>query len=640
MKKYFLLVGFVITSGWVMAQSGRLVAEKSGKGAVLVHQVQPKEGLYSISRAYGVKVADIAAANGFDKDKGLSIGQKIKIPLTAENLSKRKGKTPVYYEVSAKETLTSISSRFNKVSVKDLKSWNKISGDAIGREKSIIVGYFDGAAPAAAAEKETDQKGNTAKTGTKAMGQALVKGTNINIRKGPATDQSVVGTARQDEVLDILKKVDDEWAWVRTKDGVEGFVASQFLETIERKAEAKPTRTAAKAIGTATVSGTNINIRKGPATDQEVIGVAQQDEIVDVLKKVNSEWTSIRTKDGTEGFVASQFLVTGDKKAAAKPEAPVVVKAIGKATVSGTNINIRKGAATDQEVVGVAQQDEEVEVLKNVNSEWTSIRTKDGVEGFVASRFLQAGGKKAEPAKAVAATKTATAYGTRINIRKGPATDQEVIGMAQAEEVLTYIRKVNDEWSEVRNADGSVTGFVATRFLSFDGQPSVAAVEAEALAKSQAEANKAAEEAAAAERAVADARKREEDQKAESLVSEKITARNDAETSTPDEAGYFKADYLKMVNPNLAYEKTFASGIFKTDRGWNDGKYYLLMDNAAPGSLVKLTNPANNKVVYAKVLGKMKGIQYSEGFDIRISEAAAQKLQIGNTDKFNVTVTY
>ena len=638
MKKYFLLAGFVITSGWVMAQSGKLVAEKSGKGAVLVHQVQPKEGLYSISRVYGVKVADIAAANGFDKDKGLSIGQKIKIPLTAENLSKKKGKTPVYYEVSAKETLTSISSRFNKVSVKDLKSWNKIDGDAIGKEKSIIVGYFDGAAPVA--EKEADQKNSTAKSNTKTIGQASVKGTTINIRKGPATDQAVVGTARQDDVLDILKKVDDEWSWVRTREGVEGFAASQFLETIEKKAEAKPIRSAAKAIGTAIVSGTNINIRKGPATDQEVIGVAQQDETVDVLKKVNNEWTSIRTKDGIEGFVASQFLAAGTKKAEVKPERPVAAKSIGNAIVSGTNINIRKGPATDQEVVGVAQQDEIVEVLKNVNSEWTSIRTKDGIEGFVATRFLQAEGKKAAPKKAAETTQTAIAFGTRINIRKGPSTDQEVVGMAQPDEVLTYIRKVDNDWSEVRNAEGT-TGFVASRFLSFDGKPSAAAIEAEALAKTQAEeVGKAAEEAAAAERALADAKKKEEDQKAESLVSEKISARNDAETTAPDEAGYFKADYLKMVNPNLAYEKTFASGIFKTDRGWNDGKYYLLMDNAAPGSLVKLTNPANNKVVYAKVLGKMKGIQYSEGFDIRISEAAAQKLQLGNTDKFNVTVTY
>ncbi|MCH5719160.1 SH3 domain-containing protein [Niabella hibiscisoli] len=92
------------------------------------------------------------------------------------------------------------------MAVKDLRSWNKIDGDAVGKEKRIIVGYFDGAAPVAAAEKETDQKANTTKTNTKIIGQALVKGTSINIRKGPATDQNVVGTAQQNDVLEILKK--------------------------------------------------------------------------------------------------------------------------------------------------------------------------------------------------------------------------------------------------------------------------------------------------------------------------------------------------------------------------------------------------------------------------------------------------
>src|SRR5690606_38020452 len=124
------------------------------------------------------------------------------------------------------------------------------------------------------------------------------------------------------------------------------------------------------------------------------------------------------------------------------------------------------------------------------------------------------------------------------------------------------------------------------------------------------------------------------------------TAKNDAALTTVqagtsiDEAGFFKSDFEKYKNPNLISEHLLSSGIFKTDRGWDDGKYYLLMDNAALGTLVKLTNPDNNKSVYAKVLGKMKGVQYSEGYDIRISEAAAKKLQTENLNKFNVMLTY
>ncbi|HRB06450.1 MAG TPA: LysM peptidoglycan-binding domain-containing protein, partial [Niabella sp.] len=186
MKKIFLSVGFVCASLFVLAQNGKFLAEKSGKGAVLIHEVQAKEGLYSLSRIYGIKVAEIAAANDFDKDKNLLIGQRIKIPLTETNLSQKKGKTPVFYAVSDGETLTAISNRFNKVSLKDLKTWNKIEGDVVPRDKDLIVGYFTGTATSSSVvmekKKETE---NVASVKNSSKGQpASITGSNINIRKG------------------------------------------------------------------------------------------------------------------------------------------------------------------------------------------------------------------------------------------------------------------------------------------------------------------------------------------------------------------------------------------------------------------------------------------------------------------------
>ena len=550
MKKYILSAGIILMSVMGYAQTGRLIAQKSGKTAVLEHEVQPKEGLYTLSRLYAVKVADIAAANGFARDKGLVIGEKVKIPLTAENLTSKKGKTPIYYAVTDGETLTGISNRFNKIPIKDLKALNNLDSDILPKDRDMIVGYLKG---------------------------------------GTATSATASTTATT-----------------------------------------KPSATLPKA----TVTGTNINIRKGPSTDQEVVAIAQLNDIVEVVKKVNSEWTSIRTQDGKEGFVASQFLQAGVVKIEPKA-APVK-----KATVSGSNINVRKGPSTDQEVVAILQQNDIVEVTKEVNSEWSAIKTPDGTEGFMVTRFLQAPGSApaaAEPPKTTV-LKTAVAYGTNINIRKGPSTDQEVVGMAKADETLTYLKKVDNDWSEVQSADGT-QGFVATRFLSFDGKPSVASIEAEQLAQAQAEEEKriAAENEKAA---AAAARQQEENEKATASVKEAAPQPTNTGIVSIDEAGYFKSDFEKYKNPNLLSEHTLSSGIFKTDRGWSDGRYYLLMDNAAPGTIVKLTNPGNNKSVYAKVLGKMKGVQYSEGFDIRISEAAAKKIEARNLEKFDIMVTY
>jgi hypothetical protein len=64
------------------------------------------------------------------------------------------------------------------------------------------------------------------------------------------------------------------------------------------------------------------------------------------------------------------------------------------------------------------------------------------------------------------------------------------------------------------------------------------------------------------------------------------------------------------------------------------------MDGVQPGTIIKIINPENNKAVFAKVLGEMAGIRQNEGYNIRISNAAAAALQIQEQDKFIVKVNY
>jgi len=107
------------------------------------------------------------------------------------------------------------------------------------------------------------------------------------------------------------------------------------------------------------------------------------------------------------------------------------------------------------------------------------------------------------------------------------------------------------------------------------------------------------------------------------------------------ELGYFKPFYEQQIKSSPASnDETVTAGIFKTISGWNDAKYYLLIDEVQPGTIIKVINPANNKAVYAKVLGQMSGIRQNAGLDIRISNAAASVLEITEQDKFIVNVKY
>ena len=128
----------------------------------------------------------------------------------------------------------------------------------------------------------------------------------------------------------------------------------------------------------------------------------------------------------------------------------------------------------------------------------------------------------------------------------------------------------------------------------------------------------------------------------ESKKTEPVFAKQETST-TSSEQGYFKKSFEQQVKTNpLSKNTTVTSGIFKTTSGWQDAKYYLLIDGVPTGTIVKVINPDNNIAVYAKVLGEMNGIRQNEGYDIRISNAAASTLGIAvsDTDKFVLKVNY
>jgi LysM repeat protein len=113
------------------------------------------------------------------------------------------------------------------------------------------------------------------------------------------------------------------------------------------------------------------------------------------------------------------------------------------------------------------------------------------------------------------------------------------------------------------------------------------------------------------------------------------------ETINNDGTGYFKNNFYQQVKISpLTKDQTVTSSIFKTTSGWEDGKYYLLINGVEPGTIVKITNPSNSKTVYAKVLYAMDKIRENQGVDVRISDAAAASLAVSETDKFILKVNY
>ena len=55
---------------------------------------------------------------------------------------------------------------------------------------------------------------------------------NLNIRKGPGTDQPIIGKAAHNSIVTLLSKYNDEWALVRSDKNEEGYCSLKYLTPV------------------------------------------------------------------------------------------------------------------------------------------------------------------------------------------------------------------------------------------------------------------------------------------------------------------------------------------------------------------------------------------------------------------------
>lgn len=102
----------------------------------IIHQVDPKETLFSISRRYGVPVTDLAQENP-SAGSGLSVGQILKVPYIPR-VKPRSENGNIVHKVAPKETLFSISKQYN-VTLDDLKKWNNLADNSLNVGQDIVI---------------------------------------------------------------------------------------------------------------------------------------------------------------------------------------------------------------------------------------------------------------------------------------------------------------------------------------------------------------------------------------------------------------------------------------------------------------------------------------------------------------------
>jgi len=124
----------------------------------------------------------------------------------------------------------------------DTATQSGVTGLQVREQNNVL--YIDGSAPSATVKDklwsvynqiDPDYKSGdvvlnvnaTAASGSKA--KVTTNTSNLNIRKGPGTDQEIIGKAAHGEVITILSQANDQWSLIKTDKGEEGYVYTQYL---------------------------------------------------------------------------------------------------------------------------------------------------------------------------------------------------------------------------------------------------------------------------------------------------------------------------------------------------------------------------------------------------------------------------
>jgi LysM repeat protein len=152
--------------------------EKRGSKNYILHKVESKETLYSISRKYGVAVPVIKDANPEIKS-GLNVGQIVKIPYKAREIKNvvSSGKT---HTVAPKETLFSISKKYG-VTIDELKKANPELSAGLKTGQDLVVPAKGSEKVSVSKNKEKEEPAESKKSDARPAAKTEVKDTKKSV---------------------------------------------------------------------------------------------------------------------------------------------------------------------------------------------------------------------------------------------------------------------------------------------------------------------------------------------------------------------------------------------------------------------------------------------------------------------------
>ena len=297
--------------------------------------------------------------------------------------------------------------------------------------------------------------------------QAVLTGSDVNLRSGAGTGYSVIGSLYLGQRVTVINNSDANWAKIRTESGQEGYCTKEFLQISDGSgSNAGEEVSIGKAITT-----DYLNLRSGAGLNHNVLTVLAKGAVVDVIDNNDGTWVKVKTNDGTVGYCSKDYLQM--------EVAPTTV------SLSETERTVTAGESFEFTAT-ISDESLPTAVSTNAGAVQVTYLRQEGNTHIYQIRALQAGNAEirisangacaslqvtVDAAQQETQGQQATVNADYLNIRSGKGTDTSIIGGLTQGSVVTILDNSDANWVKIRTA-GGIEGYVAREYLTGAETPS------------------------------------------------------------------------------------------------------------------------------------------------------------------------
>ncbi len=263
---------------------------------------------------------------------------------------------------------------------------------------------------------------------------------SVNVRSGPGTSNSKIGTAPKGEQYTCLGVSDDgNWYKIQYTSSKEGYVYKDYIE-LSTGSASQPDEPTGQTV---TIINCNewVNVREGAGTNTKKLGTAPKNGKYTYLGKTGN-WVKVQYTATQVGYIYSKYVSspTGGSSGTDTGGTSTETAQTGYGYVvnCNTSVNVRSAATSSaNNIIGQAKKSYVYQILAKSGS-WYKIQYTSTTVGYIhESYFTKATSDTSIKLEVVNCD-------TAVNVRNAATTSAALLGTAKKGETFTFLKMMNN----------------------------------------------------------------------------------------------------------------------------------------------------------------------------------------------------